>query len=421
MSIKWLRPRVATLLPVLGTGERDSKRGRPEALPLVVLSYVAALGLIGFGLLVSFPITSRLRQAHSYDVGSFIASGRAAARGLDPYQVYPLTYGITFQERSIPGPNLNPPISIPLFQAIAGFDPLVVFRLWYVVSIALFILTMVLLISAFPEHMSPRRVLWACCLGGLWETLTLGQIYLPLLLASTGALLLLRKRSYTPAGILIGLVVAVKPNFLVWPCLLLLVGYVPAAIAAFATGAVLSVIPVFIYGPSIYLEWLRASRAFSGVGLPSNAALLSLPTRLGAPGIGLAVDAILLAALAWLCWHFRPSARTVSDLAIVASLLTSPIAWIGYTILLLPILTGRRWTLLTLVAALLLVMPFSSIPVITDRTGWLAVVLGTYWSWPLVLSCVAPIKDMVAVKLSEGDVWLRVEGLVIRSGIRSEQ
>lgn len=403
MSIKWLSPRGAPLPTALRPGKRDAKRAWNEALPVVVLSYVAAFGLIGFGLLVSFPIVARLRHARFYDVGSFIASGRAAARGFDPYQIYPLTYGITFQGRPIPAPNLNPPISIPLFQAIAGFDPLVVFRLWYVVSIALFILTMVLLIRAFPEHVSPRRVLWACCLGGLWETLTLGQIYLPLLLASTGALLLLRKRSYIPAGILIGLVVAVKPNFLVWPCLLLLAGYVPAALAAFVTGAVLSVIPVFIYGPSIYLEWLRAARAFNGVGLPSNAALLGLPTRLGAPGIGIAVDAILLVAVAWLCWHFRPSARTVSDLAIVVSLLTSPIAWIGYTILLLPILIGRRWTPLTLVAAFLLVMPFSGIPGITNGTGWLADVVGTYWSWPLMVSLLIVTISIVGPRRTKRD------------------
>jgi hypothetical protein len=61
------------------------------------------------------------------DFGSFIASGDAANKGLNPYGVYDLT----FRVGTVPAPNLNPPISVYPFQFAAHFDPSAAYHVWY--------------------------------------------------------------------------------------------------------------------------------------------------------------------------------------------------------------------------------------------------------------------------------------------------
>ena len=85
---------------------------------------------------------------------------------------------------------------------------------------------------------------WASALAGFWDTLFLGQIYLPLVLAGVAAWLLLERGAGLWAGLLIGIVVAMKPNFLVWPVLLLLSGHYRSAVAAFVIASAISLIPL---------------------------------------------------------------------------------------------------------------------------------------------------------------------------------
>jgi|GEM_PF-2326455 hypothetical protein len=74
--------------------------------------------LLWFGLLPHLPAGSL------HDFGSFVASGRAARSGSNPYGVHELTY------RTPDGPavNLNPPISVLLFQVLAPLDPFTTYR-----------------------------------------------------------------------------------------------------------------------------------------------------------------------------------------------------------------------------------------------------------------------------------------------------
>ena len=75
-------------------------------------------------------------------------------------------------------------------------------------------------------------------------------------LAGVSAWILLERKKEIWAGILIGLVVAMKPNFAVWPALLLLSGTYRPALASIATVAVVSAIPLAVFGPEIYRQWL---------------------------------------------------------------------------------------------------------------------------------------------------------------------
>src|SRR3954468_2306604 len=66
-----------------------------------------------------------------WDFGSFVASGQAAAEGLNPYGVYPLTLHVELPGFESWNPNLNPPISALLFRAFDLAEPHLTFHTWW--------------------------------------------------------------------------------------------------------------------------------------------------------------------------------------------------------------------------------------------------------------------------------------------------
>src|SRR4026209_340810 len=72
------------------------------------------------------------------DFGSFYASGQAAAAGLDPYLVYPLTMNGAV--------NLNAPPALLLFAAVAGVDVYVARSAWFVATVVAVAATVVALL-----------------------------------------------------------------------------------------------------------------------------------------------------------------------------------------------------------------------------------------------------------------------------------
>jgi Glycosyltransferase family 87 len=325
-----------------------------------------------------------------WDFGSFVASGRAAGEGLNPYGVYPLTLHVSFPGFEAWNPNLNPPISALLFRLFDLADPHVSFRIWWAISVLTYGATVLLLLRHHRQQ-SERLVLflWAFALAGFWDTLVLGQIYLPLVLAGTAAWLLLERGEGRWAGLLIGLVVAMKPNFLVWPALLFLSGHRLPALVSVATAAAISAIPLVVMGPEVYRQWfeLIASDRDRAAFL-TNASLAGLTARIGTPTLGLLLGVALLAASALWALRRRPSASRASALAMVLSLLASPIAWIHYTLFLLPVVFAH-WRLSgTRLVALLLIVP---VPFILDQFGkpaWIQATLGSVYNWALVLCLV---------------------------------
>src|SRR6476660_1786824 len=119
------------------------------------------------------------------DFGSFIAAGQASILGKNPYAedlplVYSLESGKTGQ--SLPSPNLNPPVSIFFFRLLSGVDPLKAVTIWRILTTILFVTGVFLLARAYPKSGKPTRILWALSLAGFWNTILLGQIYVPLLI-----------------------------------------------------------------------------------------------------------------------------------------------------------------------------------------------------------------------------------------------
>lgn len=342
----------------------------------------AAVAAILLALLV-YQLSAALPTGALMDFGSFIASGQAAGQGLDPYGLYPLTFHVVLPGFEVWNPNLNPPTTLPLFQALAQLPPEDGFRLWWALSAASYAAALWLLAR---RHGRPLLLLWAGALAGLWDTLVLGQIYLPLVLAAVAAWLALERGQGVWAGVLIGVVVAAKPNFAVWPALLLLAGHWRPVAAAGLTALALAAVPALPYGPAVWGQWLHlvltdANRA----AFLTNASLSGLAQRLGLPAVGTIASVALLAALGWGAWRRKPEPLDVSALALVGAVLASPIAWVHYTLFLLPLFFTRPLTPPLLVAATLLAVPVPVVLRLLEAPAWAQASAGSLYGWAVLL------------------------------------
>jgi hypothetical protein len=358
------------------------------------IEWIASLALAVLSAYVIASEYPRVISDHGlWDFGSFVASGRAAREGLNPYGVYPLTLHVALPGFEAWNPNLNPPISALLFQVFDWADPAVSLRIWWWISVACYVATVLLLLHRYgrsqPLVVTVALALWMFALAGFWDTLFLGQIYLPLVLAGTVAWLLLERGENIWAGFLIGLVVAIKPNFLVWPALLFLAGHRVPAIVTVAVAAIISAIPLAVYGPEVYRQWFELvasdrERAF----FLTNASFAGLAARAGVPALGLILSVGLLGGLAvWAFWR-RPSVMRASALALMASLLASPLGWIHYTLFLLPVFLSEWRKPAMRVAGLLLIIPVPFIIEQFTKPAWIQVTIGSVYGWALVLCLV---------------------------------
>jgi hypothetical protein len=332
-----------------------------------------------------------------WDFGSFVASGRAAAEGLNPYGVYPLTFRVEFPGFTADNPNLNPPISALLFQLFDLAEPHASFAVWRWISVAFYAATVALLMLRFGRGVERAFVgLWAIGLAGFWDTLFLGQIYLPLVFLAVAAWLLLERGRDVAAGVLIGLVVAMKPNFLVWPALLFLAGRPRPALAAGAVAAAVSAVPLAVYGWEVYRQWLELvasdrDRAF----FLTNGSFSGLSSRLGAPALGPILSLALLLALAAWAYIRKPDVVRAGSFGLLASLLASPLGWIQYTLFLAPVLLAhRRNPAVQLVAAALLV-PVPFVIAQFGKEAWTQATVGSVYGWALVLCLAALVFEEV--------------------------
>ena len=338
--------------------------------------------VVGVVLLMLNLLASRPRPDNYLDFGSFWESGRLANMGADPYGIGPLTFIVPSPSGSVLAPNLNPPVLLPLFQWLAGFEPGQSFGVWWGLSLVLYLVAIALI--ARWQRPSFPRLLWAVSLAALWHTQELGQIYVPLLLMAVVAWHLLARGHQWGAGVLLGILVALKPNMILWPLALALAGGWLVGVAALATAGVVSLVGVVLYGPAVTLAWLDATRGFSGI-LMLNSSLASLVGRVAPLSIGMIVSALLsLVVLVWI-WRTRPPLLTASALAITTLLLATPISWTGYGLLLVPVLLTRPWTPLLRLAAVLLCVPFWLVlePYFAGGVG--TAIFGSFYAYPLVL------------------------------------
>jgi hypothetical protein len=300
-------------------------------------------------------------------------------------------------------PNLNPPISALLFRAFDLAEPETTLRVWWAISVGCYVATVLLLVARYRDSHPAALALPAFALAGFWDTLFLGQIYLPLVLAGTAAWLLLERGQGTWAGILIGVVVAMKPNFLVWPVLLVLARHYRPAVVAVATAAAVSAVPLLWWGPEVYRQWVEliASDRERAAFL-TNASLTGLAARAGIAGLGVIVSVCLLAVLGGWALLRRPDPLRASAFALLASVFASPIGWIHYTLFLLPVFAMGWGSRAMRAVVLLLMVP---VPFIVGQLGTSPLnqlTVGSAYGWALVLCLVVLTLEAPARQATPG-------------------
>src|SRR5258706_6049661 len=349
------------------------------AAALVVFIYINALFVIG-------------SSNDIYDCGSFIASGQLASAGKNPYSTEsPLILQVEFPKINHSGisPNLNPPISVMLFLIIEDADPHKSATVWRILTIILYIFSMVLLHQFHPDH--PRSlwlVAWSLSLAGFWHTVLLGQIYMPFVLAAVGAWILIKNGQFTWGGILLGTLIAIKPNFIFWALTLLAIGNWVAFLSAGITAIMISAIPLFFYGIKIYIQWLDAVAAYTPNLLifPGNNSLQGLTSRFGSAQAGVILSIILGGSVLFYIYKNKTSTASTNALGVLTSLLISPLAWPSYMLLALPMFFAKnQWTWRLRIAAILFAIPFYFPLRLFDRSFFNFVFFGWFYGWGLLL------------------------------------
>ena len=188
---------------------------------------------------------------------------------------------------------------------------------------------------------------------------------------------------------MIGCIVAIKPNFAAWPAVLLLAGHLRAPLTAFVVAAILSTIPLLTHGSAIYTQWAGVILADeSRTAFLTNASIPGLAARVGVPAAGMIAAVAVLAIVAAWAFRSKPSPLEASAIGMVAAIAASPIAWVHYTLLLLPVFF--RWTRSTwlLPAAMLLVVPVPVVLRFLDAPLWQQGTIGSVYNWAVILCLV---------------------------------
>ena len=236
---------------------------------------------------------------------------------------------------------------------------------------------------------TPLRIFWAVCLAGIWNTIALGQIYAPLFLAVVGAWLLMEKRRYLLAGILLGSLIAIKPNFLFWLVVLAVAGHARVVLSAAITIIILSLLPVLVLGTEVYRQWLDALLDYPSLGLTiaGNSSLQSLAARLGYEQFGIFLGLMLAVVVLFYMYSRRTALgqHAINSAGIVSSILISPFSWPGYTVLTLPIFFARpHWNWLEKAAAACLVFPYLLVLSFFRGSAFSSILFGWLYGWGLL-------------------------------------
>lgn len=331
------------------------------------------------------------------DFGSFYASGIAIAEGGNPYDAdFPLVNVVRIPglDIEVKNPNLNPPITLLVFDVIANLEINFAYRLWQIITILLYILAVGLLILIFQRNHSLIFFAWIFCLAGFWHTVELGQIYTLLLLLSVISWGLLLAKKYYLAGLFIGIIIAVKPNFVIWPLLMIFAGGWSVALTSILSAGLLSIIPLLHYGAGIYSQWLNATMNYSGLMMPSNNSIIGLFARLGLTEIGYIISIFLLIFLVFLIRIKKISVWKTSELGVIATLLASPITWTGYTIMVLPILFHPKRNRYHRIAGIILSVPIALVLILSITSKISYVIIGGFYMWALLLILGTIISEM---------------------------
>jgi hypothetical protein len=299
-------------------------------------------------------------NGHPYKVlGSFWISGWAAAHHLDPYAIYPLTWKFQQTGVLINDINLSPPCMLPVFELLSRLTIPAAIKIWTFASLLQFLGGVGLILVALKGKIQKRKILWLILSSSVLMTLWLGQDYSMAFFLACLVWLLFQSNRMDASAIVVGIIVAMKPNFGFWPVMLFLAGHRRAAAISTSTAIVLSALPILIYGPSVYLQWLHtAALPVPHFIFPSDISLVGLFSRMGFHTTGI-IGAVLVAlALLFYVWRARPTQIETAVIAICAGILCAPLAWYYYILIAAPFFaTSKSWGWYETLTAVLLALP----------------------------------------------------------------
>jgi hypothetical protein len=288
--------------------------------------------------------------------GSFWSSGWNLSHAQNPYASGPLTWHIKpYLHRDVEVVDFNgyPPELLPFFSLLSKFNPESALRVWMYLSALALLLCAVLLRGRW------YQIVWFALCAPVIDTLLTMQIYPFLALLFVFAWLLLKHGRQIAAGVLIGFLIALKPNFGLWPVFLFFTAYRKASVSAFISCAFFSIAPIFFYGPRVYAEWIASMSSLSGNHyiFPTNVSVVALAHSIGHPHIGQIAALCLIGVSLYLILRKRADLVTASGLALTLGILASPIGWIHYVLFLLPVLFAAPWRKKLTCAMLFLLIP----------------------------------------------------------------
>ncbi len=294
---------------------------------------------------------------------SFWASGQATSAGLNPFVRYPMTWIV-----EIPGPdvvdvNLNPPALLPVMQFVALFPAVPGAVSAALLSLAAYVSGSLFLIRK--ADLGHQEAAWLALFAAASNTLALGQLYVLLFVLGLGIWTGLRDGRSDLAGVLAGVLIAIKPNFaLLLPIVFLARHYRLSLIAGVTAGAV-SLAAAAIYGVDIYQQWLVAVRDDDHSFFPTTISIASYFKRLGYSGL---VPALALGLLSfWRAYTTRPDAERAVAFGLIVSMLCAPLCWFHYLLALAPFIVSRRPPAVLWAATIFVLPPF--LPLLTLREG----------------------------------------------------
>ncbi|MGE5619824.1 MAG: glycosyltransferase family 87 protein [Sphingomonadaceae bacterium] len=344
-----------------------NRRLRPAvaAFPLTIAASGFLYALCAFAIVFGL-VSHQARHNYLSDFGTFVLAARALDQGRDPYAFDSSLISNIASYFDPDAVNLNAPFSLVLLAPLAQVEPFAAFDAWLLISVLLYAGSVTALIRMHQQYLTPRHLALAAGLVGFWFGLLMGQIYIAMLAVVVLIRSLLARNHDVLAGLSMGILIALKPQFAIWPALLFLADHKRAALSSLMSALFLGSLPLVLYGPNVYSQWLEAAARKTTLDHPLNASLFAATSRLDLPWLGIGISVLLLAALALWAWSYHPDPMAISSAAIVAVILVGPTGWLGTLVWTLPAFFVRRWPALFWLSAALLLLPGRPVAVLTQ-------------------------------------------------------
>jgi alpha-1,2-mannosyltransferase len=302
-------------------------------------------------------MSNQLRQTaqqEEYGVSSapidffvFLDSSQQLLEGRSIYQTQRVLSLPNGQEVAFP--NLNHPIVAPLMVPFAGLHRNHAFLLWDALSVLILLIGVALALKEIGVSLKHKYLLaifsFILCSTGLIISLLVGQFGLVLVLPVIGAWLLLRRDQQLWGGLLIGILIALKAFLFPLLVLLLIRRSWRRLIAAAIGGVIVSAIPIPWTGVAVYYDWYNVLKGIAWYDNNVNISLIGVLYRampLPPPAIVGTLMSFIVGGIGLLLTRCPAPATMLKgdrdfSVLLILSILGSPLGWLYYTPLLIPV------------------------------------------------------------------------------------